>query len=414
MCNTLWLVTGGVILSMSSTSPAVRVSGATEPEIMKTLAVSAVIWQLMLNVMLLHYHSTAQKIEIGILYDLVKFSAPMFIFAIAFDLAKLRDTHYSHYVWHKTKEIIGPYLAWTAVYMIAFNAGHYSTIWSVVKGILLGGAAPQLWYTIMMFQIHLLLPLLTGLVFFLLKNKKNTIGVIIITIIIYAGLIAWYSIYAFHNQEHPGWVQWDRLLFMFGIYAVLGVIASTYNQQWRALVERIRWWALPVGALLFILVNHELFSFGLDTLNLLDASYLKWSMVLFNITLIIIVYGFTVSLINTGSKSLQHFKFIAKYAFRAYLASYFALQLTVALIGDYFSEIPLGLNLLITFGITAFFSFAIVYIVEWICKKIMALFRKSSLPTSQQTTTQDNVVGSEALAKNSIVNSRNTSAARDK
>ncbi len=399
---------------MSSTSPAMRVSETTEPEIMKTLAVSAVIWQLMLNVMLLHYQTTAQKIEIGILYDLVKFSAPMFIFAIAFDLAKLRDTHYSHYVWHKTKEIIGPYLAWTVVYMIVFNIGNYSTIWNIFKGVVLGGAAPQLWYTIMMFQIHLLLPLLTGLVLFLLKNKKNIIPVMIITVVVYAALIAWYSIYAFHNTQHPGLIQWDRLLFMFGIYAVLGVIASTYNQQWRALVERIRWWALPVAGLLFILVNHELFSFGLDTLNLADASYLKWSMVLFNIALIIIVYGCTVSLIKSGSKTLPYFKFIAKYAFRAYLASYFALRLTVALIGDYFSDIPLGLNLIMTFGITAFLSFAIVYIVEWICKKIMSLFRRSASTSSHQTTTQGEGASSEALAKNSIVNSRNTSAARDK
>lgn len=364
---------------MSSTSPpAVRVSETTEPEIMKTLAVSAVIWQLMLNVMLLHYQSTAQKIEIGILYDLVKFSAPMFIFAIAFDLAKLRDTHYSHYVWHKTKEIIGPYLAWTAVYMIVFNVGNYSTIWNIFKGVVLGGAAPQLWYTIMMFQIHLLLPLLTGLVLLLLTNKKNIMRVMIVTVIVYAVLIAWYSIYAFHNTQHPGWIQWDRLLFMFGIYAVLGVVASTYNRQWRVLVERVRWWALPVAGLLFILVNRELFSFGIDTLNLADAIYLKWSMVLFNIVLIIIVYGCTVSLINSGSKTLPYFKFIAKYAFRAYLASYFALRLTVALIGDYFSDIPLGLNLIMTFGVTAFLSFAIVYSVEWICKKIMALFRRSA------------------------------------
>lgn len=72
---------------MSSTSPVI--SQTTEPEIMKTLAVSAVIWQLMLNIMLLHYQNTAQKIEIGILYDLVKFSAPVFILVAGSSLSKI-------------------------------------------------------------------------------------------------------------------------------------------------------------------------------------------------------------------------------------------------------------------------------------------------------------------------------------
>lgn len=153
---------------MDDTSPA-----ATQPEIIKAVAVTAVMMQLILSVLLKQFPDVSHRIEIGMLYNLAKFSAPAFIFAILYDVAQLRDVKYGHYVWHKAKEIIGPYLFWTTVYIITVNAGGYEQVGDVVQAFLLGTAAPHLWYTVMMFQYHLLIPLVTALALLMIRNRKK-------------------------------------------------------------------------------------------------------------------------------------------------------------------------------------------------------------------------------------------------
>ncbi|WKL03078.1 acyltransferase family protein [Paenibacillus amylolyticus] len=269
------------------------------------------------------------------LYNLAKFSAPAFIFAILYDVAQLRDVKYGHYVWHKAKEIIGPYLFWTTVYILTVNAGGYEQVGDVVQAFLLGTAAPHLWYTVMMFQYHLLIPLVTALALLMIRNRKKAAVSWVVSIIVYAILILLYDRYVLLDLLHPDLVYTDRIFAMYGLFALLGMGTSIYKETCLVWLDKMKWALLPIGVLLFIWVNRELFAYGFEDMNLLKSSYLKPSMVLFNMALILLLYAGATGLIRMKVRFLPAFRWIAKYAFRAYLASYFALNLTIWMMGSY-------------------------------------------------------------------------------
>ncbi|WP_339790088.1 acyltransferase [Paenibacillus sp. FSL R7-0313] len=355
---------------MDDTSPA-----ATQPEIIKAVAVTAVMMQLILSVLLKQFPDVSHRIEIGMLYNLAKFSAPAFIFAILYDVAQLRDVKYGHYVWHKAKEIIGPYLFWTTVYILTVNAGGYEQVGDVVQAFLLGTAAPHLWYTVMMFQYHLLIPLVTALALLMIRNRKKAAVAWVVSIIVYAILILLYDRYVLLDLLHPDLVYTDRIFAMYGLFALLGMGTSIYKEVCLVWLDKMKWALLPIGVLLFIWVNRELFAYGFEDMNLLKSSYLKPSMVLFNMALILLLYAGATGLIRMNVRFLPAFRWIAKYAFRAYLASYFALNLTIWMMGSYVKEMPLGISIVFLLICTAILAFTMVYYIEKLCKAVMRLLR---------------------------------------
>ena len=118
-----------------------------------------------------------QSLIMGMLFNLAKFSAPAFIFIVGFHLIRLytKQLVYREYIYEKAAHLLIPYFFWSILYLLTTN--DVITLQGGIKSLLLGTAAPHLWYVIMMFQFYLLFPLLCTLFYWFQKrtdkNKKD-------------------------------------------------------------------------------------------------------------------------------------------------------------------------------------------------------------------------------------------------
>lgn len=353
-----------------------KINLASETDVMKVIAVLSVMWQGLLTLMNKQPVSSGQKVELTILYSFVKFSAPAFIFAITFDLAKLRDVKYKKYLPSKAKEILIPYLCWTIVYMLTINPTFYKSASDIVQAIIFGTASGHLWYTIMMFQFHILILAIGLLANRVLKNKKNSIPVLIIGTLIYMIFLFIYDKYIFTStNKYLGYA--DRTFIMFSIYCVMAVTASVNYEKFKSFIHKIKFYLIPLFLLTFIIANNEILKNGMKKVSFQTATYLKPSMFLYNVLIILLIFAFALMLQNHNSKLLPKIKFLSTYAFRAYLANIFCLNLIVKIMGKSLKSLPMNMSLIIIYIAVVAFSFTLVYIIHRIVCFFKSIFTKA-------------------------------------
>lgn len=347
---------------------------ASEPDIMKVIAVLAVMWQGILGLMMKQNLEVGQKVESIIIYDLVKYSAPFFIFAICFDICKIKNVPYKKQLIHKIEELLVPYFCWSTVYVL-MNISNYKSIGDFAEGYLLGTNAPHTWYLVMMFQFHILVPVLWYLYAKLTADRKKAYPVLIGAFIFYALFLFFYDNYVFNVTTNKALLYLDRSFIGFSIYAILGTVASANYEKWNIFVSKTKLIAIPFFFIAFIVANNEMFPDGLNNLSLANAIYLKPSIFLYNIFVIIMVYGLALMLIKNNSRSLPAFRFLSQYAFRAYLANYFVITMLIKFMGKSGELMPYNLRLILLWLMTAVFSFIIVYTIEFVLKYLPKIIK---------------------------------------
>ena len=98
-----------------------------------------------------------------ILNQLARFSVPLFILLSGASLElSASDDSFSGFLYKRFTKIGVPYLVWTAIYIIYKNQSALGTISfrSLLKTVLLGQAAPHLYFVVIIFQFYLLFPFL--------------------------------------------------------------------------------------------------------------------------------------------------------------------------------------------------------------------------------------------------------------
>lgn len=98
-----------------------------------------------------------------ILNQLARFSVPLFILLSGASLGlSASDDSFSGFLYKRFTKIGVPYLVWTAIYIIYKNPSALGTInfQSLLKTVLLGQAAPHLYFVVIIFQFYLLFPFL--------------------------------------------------------------------------------------------------------------------------------------------------------------------------------------------------------------------------------------------------------------
>ena len=101
-----------------------------------------------------------------ILNQLTRFAVPLFILLSGTSLGlSANDDSYRGFLHKRLTKIGIPYLAWTAVYIIYNNHSDLSAInfRSVLRTVLLGQAAPHLYFVVIIFQFYLIFPFLRHL-----------------------------------------------------------------------------------------------------------------------------------------------------------------------------------------------------------------------------------------------------------
>lgn len=127
---------------------------------MKVFACTAVMMQSVLSLILATDPSSEYQTTIGFLYNLVKFTAPAFIFGILYTTTRTTNQNtiknYGGYLKKQWSALFVPTIWWTLAYLLIFpnvqQVNQYHNVNSFLWHFINGNAAPHLWYNTMMLQ----------------------------------------------------------------------------------------------------------------------------------------------------------------------------------------------------------------------------------------------------------------------
>lgn len=319
----------------------------SELMMMKSLAFLAVVFQSsLMYVMNRGMLRPEEAVMIGMLFNFVKFSAPVFVFLAGFHMVQQGVAHYRSYVMHKGKELLLPYAFWAVVYLflLAKDAG-----WSEwIKQFITGDAAPHLWYVVMIFQFHLLAPFLLAL-FSWMETRIAWAKAIVVGAAVY--LLFLMSFYPWMNTSPLHYM--DRSFLAYFFYFFLGGIAARTLPKWRQFVMK----SIPINTFLFlalfIFVGYELLTFNnIFSIDLKAATYLKPSMFFYVCSEILLLYALSMTIVQTKSPLYTVLRFMNRYTYGAYLGHLFFLYVFAHTLHV---SAPLWQSVLL-FGMTAFAS----------------------------------------------------------
>ncbi|MCP8967683.1 acyltransferase [Ectobacillus ponti] len=334
-----------------------------ELKIVQSLAFLAVVLQSALSYTIKQPAvAPEQGVLIGMFFNLAKFSAPAFIFIVGFTLIyhHEKQVRYQSYIFEKVAELIVPYLFWSLIYL---TMNHQLHMGEAVQAILLGSAAPHMWYVVMMFQIHLLFPVLFAL-FHWFRRRVNTrvalYKMLLVFGLLYAGLMWFSAHYVFNGTvlTHTNWLLYtDRTFLFYSFYFVMGGIAAAALPAWRKFVFR----HVPVNTFvfltLFFMVSYELFSFdGLHDIHLQVSTYLKPSMFLYTTSEILLMYALAMTIVHSRTFLYKLLQFVGRFTYGAYLAHLFFLPAGVKLLAVLGVPANSLLYALLLFSLTAVLS----------------------------------------------------------
>lgn len=223
---------------------------------MKVFACTAVMMQTVLGVVLGTNPPDSVQMFIGIVYNLVKFTAPAFIFGILYTTTRTTGTNnwnnYGGYMKKQWSALFVPTIWWTLAYLLIFpdvqQVNQYNDVGSFLWHFVNGNAAPHLWYNTMMLQFIILMPFFWALGHWVKKNTTNVIWTLTLTIIGYAAWLYFYDVNVFHGPQVTNWYLLDRLFVSFIIYGIFGVIAWVYREKFEIFIRKT--WIFLVVAII--------------------------------------------------------------------------------------------------------------------------------------------------------------------
>lgn len=346
----------------------------------KVFAVTAVILQTILTFALANTTNTKTAAFIGAFYIIVKYTAPLFIFSIVFNMVKTsKSISYLEFLKEKFFELVVPYILWTTAYLFIFPAVQqgkpYTGIGSFLLEYVTGNGAPHLWYTVMMFQIQLLMPFFVWLGYKVFSNKKNVWPVLIGATVIYVAWYVFYDMQVLNGALHDNWYLLDRFVLSFMLYGVFGTATFIYEKEVFNFVNKIRFALLPIGLVIAMFSIQNLLSHSGD-LTFANAPYLNTVQSLYSLVVIFAVFEFASRMIKANSNKLAIFKWLSTYAYRTYLANVFVFQVVLVLFKDTLLRMPSFVMILLAYLTTVTCAFLLSYVLHIIWSSIKKVFVK--------------------------------------
>ncbi|RVU70778.1 MULTISPECIES: acyltransferase [Lactobacillus] len=353
---------------------------------LKVFACTAVMSQPIMSLIMGVQQPTNVQDIFGVFYNLVKYTAPAFIFGILYTTIRTNDEQgsfsYRKHMRANWSNLFVPTIWWTLIYLLGMpwlqQVNQYHNFGSFCWHFINGNAAPHLWYNTMMLQFIILMPIFWAISRFVGNNLTRGIWVAVITFVFYFTWLGFYDYYVFHGIHEHDWYLLDRVFISFFIYGVYGVLAWQLRGYYNKIVSKL-WWLIGIAFVAcFIWTNYELQQFG-HPVNFNNTPYYKPSMTLYCLAVIALVSAICLHQVKKNSQtSLKVFHFLATYAYRAYLSNVFWNQLVWrGLNMQYHATYHPVLTLFETWLLTWILSFISAYCLHiWWSKTKSFLFKK--------------------------------------
>ena len=354
---------------------------------LKVFACTAVMLQPIMSIIINMHQSQQTQVGFGILYNLVKYTAPAFIFGILYTTIRTSDLngHFSYFK-HLQKNwsnLFVPTIWWTLIYLLGMpwlqQGNKFNSFGTFCWQFINGNAAPHLWYNTMMLQFIILMPFFWLISRYVRNNIKRGFAVAIVTLILYLAWLAFYDYYVFHGVHQNDWYLLDRVFISFFIYAVFGVLAWQFRSYFNQFITKFWWLIVVIFILCFIWTNYELSQFGYPV-NFYNAPYYKPSMTFYCLAVICLIAAFCLYQVRKRQiNSLRIFHFLAIYAYRAYLVNVFWNQLVWrGLNMQYHAKFHPFLTLFGCWLLTWILSFSSAYLLHMWWTKVKKIVSKNT------------------------------------
>lgn len=332
---------------------------------LKLCACTAVMLQTILGLALTTDPSTNMQVGIGVFYNLVKFTAPAFIFGILYTTTRTTIDHteltYGQYMKNSWHGLFIPAILWTLVYLLLMpwvqqvNKFHDfpSFLWHFING----NAAPHLWYNTMMLQFIILMPLFWFIGRWVAKHPRRGWLVAGLAVIFQAIWLLFYDTQIFQGPHAADWYLFDRFFVSFLIFGVLGTLAWQFRDFYNKYIQKY-WFVLVILFIgCFAWVNLELFDFGTPVL-LANAPYYKPSMTLLDLVMIGLISALALYQIQHRLAFTNFVHRFANFAYKAYLSNVFWSQLLWLSFGKVLMNYSTLLGIIVLYLLTWCLSFA--------------------------------------------------------
>lgn len=200
---------------------------------LKVFACSTVISQPIMSLVMGVGQPTHRQDIFGILYNLVKYTAPAFVFGILYTTIRTNDEKgsfsYAKHMRANWFNLFVPTIWWTLIYLVGMpwlqQVNHFNNLGSFCWQFINGNAAPHLWYNTMMLQFIILMPLFWGLSRYVGHNLTRGLWTAVITFVLYFAWLWFYDYNVFHGMHEHDLYLLDRIFVSFFIYGVYGMLA---------------------------------------------------------------------------------------------------------------------------------------------------------------------------------------------
>ena len=132
---------------------------------LKVFACTAVMSQPIISMIMGPKQPTKVQDIFGVFYNLVKYTAPAFIFGILYTTIRANDEQgsfsYQKHMRSNWSNLFVPTIWWTLIYLLGMpwlqQVNHFNNLGSFCWQFINGNAAPHLWYNTMMLQFIILM-----------------------------------------------------------------------------------------------------------------------------------------------------------------------------------------------------------------------------------------------------------------
>lgn len=360
-----------------------------EIELLRGLAFLAVVLQHVIAGVFYQPDLSGYTILVGTTFlGFIRFAVPLFVFITGVVLFYNYDgrLNYGSFLWKRFRQIIVPYLAWTAIYYIwiSFRTGWFTSpnIWSellhFLKLAITGQTSYHLWFMVMIIPFYLLFPffrLLLG------KDKKPWVNLAVAALFLGISLGLVYAL-------SKGWITSDNSLlnvmvlpyldrnFLFWIfYFVMGGLIGLYYQQWKMIVSRI-WWLCLICLAVYMYVIYtriEALTQSLTSDLYIYSSYVTapLNLLMMGTILVSLVLVFAIAQQLTAKASIVSalLTTFGRYSFGAYLIHAMVLSSTNYLVISYLGVLGVYGQTIVSFVLCAAVSLGVclgLSKVKWI------------------------------------------------
>lgn len=308
-----------------------------ELDLVRSFAFLAVVYQHVIGVYIRKPGVDEQTaIIFGMLFHLLKFAVPAFIFITGLVLFYnyYENVHYPRFIQKRVTEILVPYAVWSTVYLCLQPnpvGGEGQLLWGIGKKLITGSSSYHLWFVVMIFQFYLLYPFwqrIFRLVRSFVTNHARFFVALGAVAFIY-GVLMWISSRYIPAKSLRFDVVWldtyfikyrDRNAFFYFFYFVCGGLAAVALPAFRATIKKHWIWISAAFAILYAFIGYELFRYsGSGLINLNVATSLKPSMFLYTVAQLLLVYGLALLLVKKQNRWTRWLAQLGKYSYGAYL-----------------------------------------------------------------------------------------------